>query len=69
MISIWMILVVAAFILTMSMLGLFLTNLAFTAKNMTHIDALKGTFTFRDTKGLFPNPFDLGIITNYSMLF
>ena len=47
-ISSWMFLTAAAFMLTLSMLGLAITNLITLTKNITKIDLMKGTFKFTD---------------------
>ena len=47
-ISAWMFLTAASFVLTLSMLGLNISNLVMLAKNITRIDLMKGTFKFND---------------------
>jgi len=51
------------------MLGLVFMSLASTAKNITKIDLLKGTFRLNDVKNMCPNPYDLGLISNFTSLF
>lgn len=68
-ISTWMFLTASAFILTLSMLGLTISNLVTLTKNITRIDMMKGTFRFSDKEGFYPNPFNLGAITNYANIF
>ena len=52
--------------LTAAMLGLALTCIGYAARNMTKIDEIKRKFKFNDRYREYPNPFDLGITTNYS---
>jgi hypothetical protein len=47
-ISTWMFLTAASFVLTLSMLGLTISNLIMLTKNITRIDLMKGTFKFND---------------------
>jgi hypothetical protein len=68
-INAWMFLTAAAFVLTLSMLGLTISNLVTLMKNITRIDMMKGTFKFSDKEGFYPNPFNLGTLTNYSNIF
>jgi hypothetical protein len=65
----WILLTMAAFGLSMAMLGLFLTSLAYTSRNITKIDILKGTFKLSDPQNTMPNPFDLGVISNFANIF
>lgn len=51
------------------MLGLTFSNLAALTKNITRIDLMKGTFKYTDKEGTHPNPFDLGLFTNYANVF
>lgn len=64
-----MFLTATAFILCFCMVGLAVSNLISLAKNITHIDLLKGTFVMWDKQGLNPNPYDLGTLTNLSNFF
>lgn len=64
-----MILTASSFILTLSMLGLTISNLYTISKNITRIEMMKGIFRLSDPEGLFPNPYDLGCLTNYSTIF
>ena len=68
-VSAWMFLTASSFILVLSMLGLFLSNLYSIAKNITRIDLMKGTFKFNDKEGVHPNPFHLWAITNFANVF
>lgn len=65
----WMILTICSFGLTIAMLGMTFTTVAFIAKNITKIDVLKGTFQFRNKNNQKPNPYDLGIVSNFSSVF
>ena len=65
----WMLLTVVAIGLAAAMLGLMLTTLAFTAKNITKIDTIKGKFSFKNKDNERPNPFDLGILSNFCTVF
>ena len=51
------------------MLGLAITSLAYTAKNVTKIDLLKGTFRMSDPLNINPNPYHLGILSNFCNIF
>jgi uncharacterized membrane protein len=63
-------LILPAFGLTLAMLGLAFTCLFYAARNVTKIDLLKGTFTLKKKlQHDKPNPFDLGVLTNYSQIF
>jgi hypothetical protein len=64
-----MLLSVFAFLLTLSMIGLTISNLVMIGKNITQIDMLKGNFKFSDHSGTHPNPFDLGFLTNINLIF
>ena len=64
----WMLLTVAAIGLTLAMLGLTFTCLAFTARNITKIDVMKGKFSLKYNEEK-PNPFDLGILSNFATVF
>ena len=63
-----MLLTVAAIGLTLAMLGLALTSFAYIARNITKIDIIKGKFSLRRNSEQ-PNPFDLGVISNFSSVF
>jgi hypothetical protein len=65
----WVLLTICSFILTLSMLGLTISNLLMALKNITRMDLLKGTFRFNDTEGDHPNPFDLGRLSNFNSIF
>ena len=58
-----------SFGLAFSMLGLAITSLAYTAKNVTKIDLLKGTFRMSDPLNINPNPYHLGILSNFCNIF
>lgn len=64
-----MLLTVASIGLTLAMLGLAITCISYAAKNMTKIDEIKGKFKLRDRKKEYPNPYDLGIISNFATIF
>jgi len=59
----------ADFIMTLGLLSLFFGNLYILTKNVTKIDLLKGDFMLQDREGMHPNPFDLGFLTNYAVIF
>lgn len=67
-ISVWMLLTLSSFVFMLIGFGLTLSGVQFFWKNITYIDLLKGTFVFNDKQGLYPNPYDLGPLTNYSTL-
>ena len=58
-----------SFLLTLGMNGLWISNLASLIKNITQLDTMKGQFLWRDKYNIAPNPFNLGTITNYSVIF
>lgn len=64
-----MILTGISFLLTLSMLGLAISNLYLVTKNITQLDLMKGQFKIQDKHGLHPNPFDLGFFTNLNLVF
>ena len=64
-----MLLTVVSIGLTLAMLGLSFTCIAYTAKNITKIDEIKGKFKFKDRNKEFPNPFNLGLISNFASVF
>lgn len=53
----------------MGMNGLWITNLLKIMTNITQLDTMKGQFRWRDREGICPNPYDLGTITNFAVLF
>lgn len=55
--------------LFLAMLGLFGVSMAYVSKNITKIDLLKGTFKFNDPQNLSPNPYNLGLISNFANVF
>lgn len=65
----WMVLTISAFGLSLAMLGMTFTTLAFIAKNITKIEVLKGTFQFSNKNRQKPNPFDLGVLSNFASVF
>ncbi len=67
-ISVWMLLTLSSFVFMLIGFGLTLSGVQFFWKNITYIDLLKGTFVFNDKQGLYPNPYDLGPLTNYNTL-
>ena len=67
--SIWITIAVTVSIMTFGLLSLFFGNMYTLTKNITKIDLLKGNFALQDKLGMFPNPFDLGCITNFATVF
>lgn len=65
----WAALTLISFGLAFSMLGLTIMSLFYTAKNVTKIDLLKGTFRTSDPHNLHPNPYHLGVISNFASIF
>lgn len=65
----WMTLSVFSFFLSLSMNGIWISQLYFASKNITQLDLMKGHFTLNDKHGIKPNPFDLGILTNLNTIF
>lgn len=68
-VSAWMLLTLSSFVIGLCAVGLTLTNFTFLQQNVTRIDLLKGTFKLNDKSGLSPNPFDLGLTTNFATVF
>jgi len=66
----WLVLMLTAFGLSLAMLGLAWTCILYTARNVTKLDLMKGTFTIKKKLSHEkPNPFDLGMLTNFSLVF
>jgi hypothetical protein len=68
-VSVWMLLTLNAFIFVLFFAGLTLNAVLFFWKNVTYVELLKGIFMFNDKTGLNPNPYDLGLLTNFSNFF
>jgi hypothetical protein len=64
-----MVLALISFGLSSAMLGLCAVSLVYTSRNVTKIDLLKGTFKLKDTQNLSPNPYDLGVVSNFGDVF
>ncbi len=64
-----MLLSVTTFFGAFATFGLSLTALQLIANNVTYIDMLKGIFMVPDKNGLFPNPYDLGTLSNFNTIF
>ena len=58
-----------SFLLSFNMNALFISNLILATKNFTQMDIIKGSFKFMDSKGTYPNPFNLGLYSNYNSIF
>ena len=58
-----------SFLLSLSLNGLFWSNLILVAKNITQLDLLKGQFRMSDKHGTYPNPYNLGILSNFNSIF
>ena len=58
-----------SFLLSLSMNGLWISNLTMVAKNITQLDLLKGQFSFQNKHGTHPNPYNLGILSNFNSVF
>ena len=67
--SFWMTIALIDFFMTLDLFSLFFGNLFTLTKNITKIDMLKGTFIVFDKEGMNPNPYDLGFLTNYALIF
>ena len=46
-----------------------MNNLIMLTRNITFVDMLKGHYKFSDKSGMFPNPFNLGLISNFYSIF
>ena len=68
-VSIWMLLTLNSFIFVLFFAGLTLNGILFHWKNVTYVELLKGTFMFNDKAGFNPNPYDLGLLTNFGETF
>ena len=64
-----MFLILMSFLLSFNMNGLFYSNLVLSTKNFTQMDIIKGSFKFMDAKGVYPNPFNLGLLSNFNSIF
>ena len=49
--------------------GLAISNLLLVSKNITQLDMLKGQFRYNDKHKTHPNPFDLGVFSNFNSVF
>lgn len=65
----WIFLFAASFLLSFSMNGLAISNLLLVSKNITQLDMLKGQFRYNDKHKNFPNPYDLGVLSNFNSVF
>ena len=65
----FMFLILMSFLLSFNMNGLFISNLILACKNFTQLDIIKGSFKFIDSKGIYPNPYNLGVFSNYNSIF
>ena len=68
-VSLWMLLTLVSFVLSLVELSLTASGIQLLWKNIAYIDVIKGVFHLNDKHGLHPNPFDLGVFTNFNTLF
>jgi len=65
----WAIMTMGSFVVGMCAIILVYSNCLMLGHNITRIDLMKGIFKFNDKSGMSPNPYNLGIITNYAYFF
>lgn len=65
----FILLTLISFLLSFNMNGLFISTLILALKNFTQMDIIKGSFKFIDSQGTYPNPFNLGLFSNYNSIF